>query len=99
MRNTLRRVMLKSMDVSIKEDVKPDARPGDAPSYKPDMKGFHFDVLAEEKEAAQIKIAVKKYGDITDPETILSTLLDASPEEYDFVIEQTDKVLSQVNFS
>lgn len=98
-RNAMRKVMLKGFNMDLKQEVKADARPGDPMSFKPEVKGFNFDVLTEEKEAAQIKAAVVSYDNITDPEKILAFLLESSPEEYDFVVAETEKVLSKVNFS
>ncbi len=98
-RNAMRKVMLRGFNMDVKEEVKIDARPGDAPTYKPQIKSFDFNVLTEEKEQAQIRAAVVKYDGLTDTDQIIARLLEASPEEYDFVVAETDKVLSKVSFT
>jgi hypothetical protein len=94
-RNRLRGVMLRSMKVDIDVTHAADARPGDAPTAAPKLKDLALDQITELREHTLIEVAVQKYGEHTS--NVLAVLLDGSPEEYDFVVSEAEKALSENN--
>lgn len=96
-RNALRRVMFKALDIEIEETHKPDSRPGDEPVRKAKLKDLHFDVLSDDREKALIEIGVESYDGKTTG--IYETLLNESPEEYDFVVKSVDTTLTESGVS
>jgi len=75
-RNDLRNVYLNNMKVGTE---------GEAPVVK-EIPGL----IVEQAERKLIELAVVSYDG--NPENILERLLDSSPEEYDFVISEINKI-------
>lgn len=72
-RNQLRAVFLK--------DTKIDSKTGEAA-------GEYSGTAIEEAEKVMIRLAIVSYDGQTDPSIVLEALLNGSPKEYDFVVQQ-----------
>lgn len=79
-RNQLRDVLLKNTKLSVGSD--------GAQTSGMDLDG----TVLTESQNLLIEVAVVEYDGRTDPKAILNTLLDAKPDEYDYVVEQAGKV-------
>ena len=78
-RNELRDIYLKNTKINVGKDATVS-------------EGLTVDAsILTESQNLLIKVVTVKYGEETNPETILNLLLESKPEEYDFVVEESGK--------
>ena len=80
-RNGLRNILLKNTKMSFGADGKQQDN------------GMVLDgTILEETEKKLIEVIVVQYKEITSTDAILNTLLEGTPDEYDFVVSEVGKI-------